>query len=261
MDRKASTNQLHEKDCSVPRPEQPLTPGSASMDFEASPSSSCLHPKYVDSKFKAIIWREIADELGLPANSSEECKRRWQNIRSCYRKHRGRTQTRSGQAAGTVKPHKFGNTLDFLDPCFQERRMKSSAEECSQEASTDDNSSAPTPKTDTVFEETDEDVECQPPPKRSRIEETKQAGLIDCISRCTGLIERTVSSGETENSVRARMLLFFKSMALEVCQFDVRRQNIVKSALLAKVSELQEEIYNETLANNANTPSSDETGV
>ncbi|XP_076283168.1 uncharacterized protein LOC143210305 isoform X3 [Lasioglossum baleicum] len=42
MDREASTNQSHEKDCSVPRPEQPLTPGSPSMDFEAPPSPSCL---------------------------------------------------------------------------------------------------------------------------------------------------------------------------------------------------------------------------
>ncbi|XP_076283167.1 uncharacterized protein LOC143210305 isoform X2 [Lasioglossum baleicum] len=42
MDREASTNHLHEKDWSVPRPEQPLTLGDPNMDFQASPSPSCL---------------------------------------------------------------------------------------------------------------------------------------------------------------------------------------------------------------------------
>lgn len=58
---------------------------------------------------------------------AEECKRRWKNLRDCYRRDRQKQKElrRSGSAATGARPWQFAEIMGFLDPFMEERPTSS----------------------------------------------------------------------------------------------------------------------------------------
>ncbi|XP_076279127.1 uncharacterized protein LOC143208554 [Lasioglossum baleicum] len=210
----------------------------------------------MDTKYKNIAWSEIAKEVGVPADN---CKKRWQNIRCGYRKHRARDNaTRSGQAASSERPYKFGNSLDFLSPSFEERAMLSSLDEEENSGTSQEVTAATTVSQDTDsgflsqevtaattasqdtasgFLTEGEEDDCEPPPKRGRT----GGDVSDTINRCANLLERSMK-GYDQNMSQAfkdkvMLVRFFKTMALEVCELSRSTQDAIEMNVLRDISE------------------------
>lgn len=57
--------------------------------------------------------------------SAKICKERWKSLRDGYNRSLKRRKTKSGDGATTSKPWRYEKQMDFLQPFFQERQVKS----------------------------------------------------------------------------------------------------------------------------------------
>lgn len=83
------------------------------------------HPKYMDTIRKEIAWKEIADQLQIPAAA---CKQRWQCLRDAYRRALNKKKGRIEQGAKNVKQWTYENEMSFVAPFFVERKTYESTE-------------------------------------------------------------------------------------------------------------------------------------
>ncbi|XP_076620039.1 uncharacterized protein LOC143341191 [Colletes latitarsis] len=96
------------------------------------------HEKYMNTKFKERMWKEIGEILEQPYSL---CKTRWQNIRDQFKKCQTKKIAKSGQAAEKIRRYKYEDILSFLLPHLTERETISNINFAPEISNENENSS------------------------------------------------------------------------------------------------------------------------
>ncbi|XP_076655104.1 uncharacterized protein LOC143360280 [Halictus rubicundus] len=218
------------------------------------------HTHYMDTKYKSIAWREIAEELNQPAAL---CKSRWQNIRDQFRKYRIKHNAgRGGSTPDTYRKYKFEDMLQFLTPHFQEREMHSSFEYVDTGEYSGQATNRPPPSSlsssssphnfEIEADHSDNGAgEIQPPQKKKktlgseeqRMEQQRmeqEMSLGKNITDCTEILKRMVQAKTVVETPRTPMQQFFDGVAASVSQLRRKYQSIAKRKIIEIVTELEE---------------------
>ncbi|XP_045462984.1 uncharacterized protein LOC123672752 isoform X2 [Harmonia axyridis] len=73
-------------------------------------------------EMKENSWEEISNELDIPA---EDCKKKWKNLKDCYRKARAKRQTKNGDPSESItRKWRYEDEMSFLLPNAKEKQQK-----------------------------------------------------------------------------------------------------------------------------------------
>ncbi|XP_076287189.1 uncharacterized protein LOC143212356 [Lasioglossum baleicum] len=217
--------------------------------IECIRKNECLynseHPKYMDGKYKGIVWSEIGEEMGQPVAL---CKNRWQNIRDSYRKYLTRCNARN---TPNGKKHKYRDALLFLTPYFHyQGETNSGLADSMGERSKANNEPS---RSNNGVEESEQPPPPPPPPptppppppppplprKRSRCNLEEEEALEiweNRIAAYTEAIEQLLQQ-YTETQREPSLRLFFESVIMSVSRLKRRNQTIVQQEVLQIISE------------------------
>ncbi|VVC40020.1 BESS motif,MADF domain,SANT/Myb domain,Myb-like domain [Cinara cedri] len=192
------------------------------------------HEKHKDLHYKEIIWNKISPIVG---RSTDDCKKRWRNIRDTYMKHKRKPGTVSGTSK---KKWALAENLSFLNNVIQyERNMI--AHFNGNDSLIEDNTEDANEKfeNNTIEKSVIESDfnEYQPPTKMSKIKNYQ-------IDRASTIVESLQKPNEaiiTYNTTTVDEIdLFFQSIAGIVKKLPPRGVTEARLEVLKTVSALEE---------------------
>lgn len=78
------------------------------------------HKDYGNNATKDEFWKEIAEQLKVEV---DECKSKWTQLRSYFRRAKNRRKNATERAAKRMKKWRFEEQMYFLEPYIQEREQ------------------------------------------------------------------------------------------------------------------------------------------
>ncbi|KAL4125984.1 hypothetical protein QTP88_010216 [Uroleucon formosanum] len=210
------------------------------------------HKKYKDIYLKDNIWKNISQEVG---RSSDDCKKRWRNIRDTYMKQKKKLPT------GSETPHKKKGctmNLSFLNTVEYERRYAHTYNTITNMDITGANTSNAA-TTHEIEHEDEEDVQNDEEQtqnimsdlpsssyagKRIRSKEDKISAILAKRSKDT---KDTILKIQEQNKLLAKNLceeddidLFYKSIAMRVKKMPPQAIKEAKLKTLTLITEIDD---------------------
>ncbi|KAL4149106.1 hypothetical protein QTP88_003121 [Uroleucon formosanum] len=204
------------------------------------------HKKYKDIYFKDNIWKNISQEVG---RSSDDCKKRWRNIRDTYMKQKKKLPT------GSETPHKKKGctmNLSFLNTVEYERstitNMDITGANTSNAATTHEIEHEDEEDVQNDVEQTQNIMSDLPSSsyagKRIRSKEDKISAILAKRSKDT---KDTILKIQEQNKLLAKNLceeddidLFYKSIAMTVKKMPPQAIKEAKLKTLTLITEIDD---------------------
>ncbi|XP_053616179.1 transcription factor Adf-1-like [Plodia interpunctella] len=201
--------------------------------------------KYSDNVKKEEAWTEISNTLAVTVPM---CKKTWSNLREAHRRAIKKKNTKSGQAAVSVKKWQFEDEMNFLTPFYKERATVSSllrdSDDTESTVNEDSQLSAPDCQSDISIIE-DRPTLSESSTKKSKFSNIKKPRVLDeDRSSASSLLMKYILKEKDEKN-EDDIDKFFYGIAATVKKFNEYNKAIMKSQIFNIVSQMELREINE----------------
>nr|XP_053604515.1 uncharacterized protein LOC128671783 [Plodia interpunctella] len=188
--------------------------------------------KYSDNVKKEEAWTEISNTLAVTVPM---CKKTWSNLREAHRRAIKKKNTKSGQAAVSVKKWQFEDEMNFLTPFYKERATVSSllrdSDDTESTVNEDSQLSAPDCQSDISIIE-DRPTLSESSTKKSKFSNIKKPRVLDeDRSSASSLLMKYILKEKDEKN-EDDIDKFFYGIAATVKKFNEYNKAIMKKIYL-----------------------------